>query len=293
MTEQLDQKIIEVTIEINSGTTAAPSYGEKITLSGLAMRVSVTGGQLGTQGSASIIIYGMTKERMVQLTTTGFVRQENKLHKIQIDAGIKGEALSTIFTGLIDTAFCRIPMPLSEFVINSFSVLDLQLTPVDGTSYKGSTQVSSIMSDLAKAGNLKLIDKGVSRVLDNPVFSGDTLNKIRKCAKAADIAYNIDIDTLTIWEKGTEKQGQVKVSAESGNTPQMIGVPVFSGSGLDVETKFFNGFTYSEVFEVDCKSYESVSGLWQPISITHDLECMIPNGLWFTRVSCLRGFTNV
>ena len=286
---EIDEKIIEVTIQFNDGTVSAPKYGDKVTLSGLRIKMSVLGGTIGNQGQMTCMIQGLTKEMMTRLTSTGFIRQENKLHKIMVAAGNRKDALTTIFEGNIDSAFANINQPVSEFQITSFSAMNAQLTPVGASSYRDSVSVSQIMADFAKEASLKFVDKGVKKQLSNPYFSGDTYSKIKKCANAAHIAYNTDMGTLTIWEMGKEKKGNLTVSTEPGNIPQLIGVPKYTGGGVTIRTLFCPDFVFNEKFELKSKDLDLLNGEWQPLSIVHDLECFMPNGAWYTTVEANRG----
>lgn len=288
---ELDEKLIEVTIQFNDGTVSAPKYGDKVTLSGLRIKLSVVGGTIGNQGQMTCMIQGLKKDMMTRLTSTGFIRQENKLHKIMVAAGNKKEALTTIFEGNIDSAFANINQPVSEFQITSFSAMNAQLTPVQASSYRDSVSVSQIMSDFAKEANLKFVDKGVKKQLSNPYFSGDTYSKIKKCANAAHIAYDINIGTLTIWQHGKEEKGILKVSAEPNNIPQLIGVPKYTGGGVTIRTLFCPDFKFNEKFELISKDLDLLNGTWQPVSIVHDLECLTSNGIWYTTVEANRGLS--
>ena len=280
---EITEKLIEITVSLNTGEPESPVY-DKVTFSGLRIKVAVVGGTMATQGQLQASIHGLSPDMMARLTTTGFIRQSNNKHRILVAAGEKGGALTTVYEGGIYSAYCSVQQPMSEFQILASSAMGADITPVGASSYKGSAKVSDIMADLAKAAGYAFENNGVTETLNNPYFSGTTWDKLTRCAKAAGVNWHVNNNKLKIWQDGKEQKANIIISSEAGNIPQMIGTPSVSGSGLSIRTLFYPDFDLTKSYEVKSADYPLANGKWSPVSIMHDLECLVPGGSWFTQL---------
>lgn len=284
----IKKKTIEITVSLNSGSIESPKY-DKITLTGLRMKVAVLGGTMAGQGQCQISIHGLTADLMAQLTTTGFIRQQNRNHKILVAAGDKGSILSIVYEGTIAEAYANIQQPISEFTIIALSAMGAAITPVAATSYKGTQQVVRMMQDFATSAGFDFENQGVDKTLNNAYFTGTNWDKIKKCGIASGVSYDLNDNKLTIWQDSKEKPENITISAESGNIPQMIGVPKTGGSGLSITTLFYPNFKFSKSYEIKSKDFPLANGTWIPTSIIHNLESKTNNGAWFTNIEFKRG----
>jgi len=280
---ELSERIVEITVSLNTGEPEKPVY-EKVTFSGLRIKVAVVGGTMATQGQLQCSIHGLTPDMMARLTTTGFIRQSNNNHRILVAAGNVGETLQTVYEGTIYSAFCNVQQPISEFQILASSAMGADITPVGASSYKGSVKVADLMADFAKTAGYAFENKGVTATLNNPYFVGTTWDKIAKCARAAGCGHGVNDNKLQIWQEGKEETADVIISSEPNNVPQMIGTPKAGGSGLSIRTLFYPDFDLTKSYEVKSNDFPLANGKWVPVSVMHDLECMTPSGSWFTGV---------
>jgi len=293
MAKEFRKKLIEVTIQFNSGTLDAPVYGAAKTFSGLHISAQIEALAGGNQSFAVLRIYGMEHSDMNRLTVTGSIQQENRFNKVSVSAGEVGGLMQIVHTGYIDTGFINSQtQPSRLFEIHSRTALAEQMRSVKASSFKGSVRVSAILAELARDANLTFVDKGIGTIpLDNAYFTGDPIAKIRECCHAAGIEYDINNDTLTVWLSGSETKSGIVISAKDGNNPLMIGTPSCSGYELTVATQFYTGFNYQDKVKVESNYNKPVNGYWLPVKISHDLECLNPHGSsnWRTVLECVRG----
>lgn len=293
MTLSLTKKLIEVTIEFNSGTLDAPAYNEKKTFSGLHIQARIEVFSGVSQSRATLRIYGMSDHDMNRLTVTGAINPTNRLNRIMIAAGDKGSIMRVVYQGSIGVAFINAnTQPSRCFEIQSFTALDVQLTPVKASSFKGSVAVADILQKLADEAKLKFENKGITaKPLDNAYFSGDAISKIKACAKATGIGYHINDGALVVWTLGQERKSGVVVSSDLGSEPLLIGSPSCSGAFVTFRTQFFTGFALTEELSLKSKYNKPANGRWKPVKITHNLECISPRGGsdWSTIVDAMRG----
>lgn len=293
MTVNLTKKLIEVTIEFNSGTIDTPVYNEKKTFSGLHIQARIEVFSGVSQSRATCRIYGMSDADMNRLTVTGAINPTNRLNRIMIAAGDKGGLMRVVYQGSIGVAFINaLTQPSRCFEIQSFTALDVQLTPVKASSFKGSVAVADILQKLADEAGLKFENKGITaKPLDNAYFTGDTISKIKACAKATGIGYHINNGALVVWTHGQEPKSGVEVNSNLGNEPLLIGSPSCSGAFVTFNTQFFTGFALAEELSLKSKYNKPANGRWTPVKITHNLECLSPRGgsVWNTTVDAMRG----
>lgn len=293
MINQFNKKIIEVTIWLNTGTLAAPVYNDsdKKTYTGLRVESTIELLGMGQQSNATIAIYGLSQSDINRLETTGSIQSQNmRMNKILIAAGELGGSMYVVHDGFIDTAYPEITQPQTKFVIFSATALDAQMKPVQASSYQGSVQASVILKDLAAEANLTLKDSGVKKVIDNVYLTGNTKEKIKTLCHALDIDFDIKNNELRIWEKQHVKDGGIVISASVGANPLMLGVPHCSSYELTVSTMFHTGFDLSQAVKVESTDHPAASGMWQPVKITHKLDCLSlgENANFKTELQCTR-----
>jgi hypothetical protein len=235
------------------------------------------------QSESHVIIYGLPLSTINQLTTIGVVQQQIRFkNTLQIAAGIEGDALTTIYKGIIAQAYGEFSSaPDVGLVIIGFTAAGAQVKPVGATSYRGSVAVSQIMADFAKDAGFTLSDAGVKTVLSNPYFSGTTLDKIKQCAKAAGIDAFIYNDVLSIYPKNTySKNDAIELSPSTG----LIGYPRFSSYGVVVQSIFNPGAFTGGKLTIKDSELSSANGDWRILTVVHDLESQVPNGVWQTTI---------
>ena len=284
----LASRRIEVSITLAEGQFGERE-GETVVLKDFRVRAHIqsVGGQ--AQGQCQCVIYGLPLSTINKLTTIGPIHAQIRgRNALKISAGIDGDTLHDVFLGFIHTAYGDFnAAPDVGLVVMAYSSAPALAKPVGPTSYQGAVEVSQIMKDLAKEAGMAFVDAGVKVTLSNPYFSGTTLDKIKACAKAADIYFSTDKNTLSIWSVGSfSKDNTLKLTPSTG----LVGYPQFSSTGIAVKSMFAPQAALGGKLEIKESEVEAANGEWNIFNVIHSLESRQPNGEWFTN---LEAYTHV
>jgi hypothetical protein len=275
---------IDVTISLGQGAFG-DDKGPDVTLSGLRAKATVVTYNGDAQGQLQLRMYGLPLSMINQLTTIGPVMAERRNNRILVAAGIDGGPMSTVFQGTIDSAYGEFQgAPDVVFNVTGLAAAIQAVKPVNAVSYRGPTDVATIMQSLATTMGFAFENNGVQVQLSSPYFSGTAYQQAKTCARAANIYFTIDRGTLAIWPKTAARANDpVPVYPGVGS----VGYPVFSGNGIVVTTEFNPDFQLGG--RVDVTSDLTVAnGIWNIYSVVHELESESPGGPWFSQVGCYR-----
>jgi hypothetical protein len=275
---------IQVTISLGTGQFG-DTMGPNVTLSGLRAKATVVSYNGDAQGQLQLRLYGLPLQMINQLTTIGPVMQERRNNRILVAAGDEGGAMSTVYQGSIDSAFGEFQgAPDVVFNITALAAALQAVKPVNAVSYRGATDVATIMQSLAATMGFAFENNGVQAQLSSPYFSGTAYQQAKSCAKAANIYFTIDRGTLAIWPKtGARASNPIPVSAATG----MVGYPVFSGNGIVLTMQFNPDLALGGRVDVT-SSLTVANGIWNVFSVVHELESETPGGTWYSQVQCYR-----
>lgn len=276
------EREIQLTIQLGAGTFG-DQVGNAVILSGLRIFADMAAPCGESMGAMQMRVYGLTQSMMNQLTTIGVFGQVAGASKIAVAAGEKDKALTTIFQGSIWQAWADYnSAPEVAFNMIAYVGMNIALKPVEASSYTGATDVSFIMESLAMDADLAFVDGGVNVTLSSPYLSGSILDQIKECARAANIYYKIEAETLTIWPKdGIVAGPEPVISPDTG----MIGYPALSSQGMTVKTLFNPNVTMGGLINVE-SSLKMATGQFQVLNYTHNISCLAPGGPWFTEILC-------
>jgi hypothetical protein len=275
---------IDVTISLGEGTFG-DDKGSDVTLSGLRAKASIVTVSGDVQGQLQLSLYGLPLSMINQLTRIGPIMNQVRNNSILVAAGDEGGAMSTVYQGTIWQAYGQFQSaPDVSFTVVALAGLIEAVKPVGATSYRGNTDVATIMQTLATSAGLAFQNNGVSIQLSSPYFAGTALNQIKSCARAANIYYAIERGSLGIWPKAGRRSGDaIKISPATG----LLGYPTFWGNGLELTTLFNPDVAVGMAVEVD-SSLSVANGTWNVFNVTHALESETPGGAWFTTIQCGR-----
>lgn len=250
----------------------------------IKLRTSVRVKKAGTIApTAQIEIRGMTLSDMNRLSTLGMVINLVRRNTVTIEAGDEGGSMTTVFQGNITNAwFEGVSQPDVIFHVEATSTLGTNTTNTAPTSYQGSTDVSTVMGQLAGKAGLTLENNGVNVKISNPYFPGSIGQQIQACAKAAGCAAVVDGQTLAIIPPNGSRQGNSPtISPATG----MIGYPIFTVQGPYVKTifnpavKFYSKVTIQSDITPAC-------GDWTVIGLDYALDSYLPSGDWMMGLQC-------
>lgn len=275
---------IDVTISLAEGQFGE-AQGPDVTLSGLRAKASIIAYNGDAQGQLQLRLYGLPLTMINQLTTVGPVMQQRRDNRILVAAGDVGGAMSTVYQGTFASAFGEFQSaPDVAFNITALSASVQAVKPVNALSYRGPTDVATIMQTLAQTMGFAFENNGVTAQLSSPYFSGTAYEQVKACARAANVYFTIDRGTLAIWPKTAARSGDpIPISPATG----LVGYPVFSGYGIALTTEFNPDLKLGGQVNVT-SSLTVANGVWNIYSIVHQLESETPGGAWFSQISCYR-----
>jgi hypothetical protein len=277
------KKYISATFSLASGTFA--NGNNVVTVTGLRMSANIVKAGGSSKGETHLRIFGMSESIANQLSTLGMAPNQVQKNGLLIQAGDNPQSLSSVFEGTIANAFPNFQaMPNVSFEVLAYEGLYLAVKPVPAITYPGAADAGQIMQMLAQQMNLNFENHGVQGVmLTKQYLPGSGWDQIRRVAEAAGIVAAIDGGTLAIWPPGGSRGNTVtQISPETG----MVGYPGFNSIGLEVMTLFNAGIMFGGKVQVH-SSLARTGGIWTVHSLSHELDCEMPNGKWFTRLLCV------
>lgn len=271
------KKLIDVTFKLGQGSFGTAGT-DTVKLSGLRCSATIikAGGQ--SMSMANVRVWGMTLEMMNKLSTLGLFVTQVRRNVLIVEAGDEQAGMSVVFEGTIQDAWADFGgMPDVPFVVQAFAGLEEAIKPVPPTSYRGPTDVATIMLSLANQMGLAFENTGVQGVvLADPYFPGTAREQALRVAAAANINMSIDVGKLAIWPKGKERGSQVPViSPETG----MIGYPSYTSKGVVVRSLYNPNVAFGSKIQIN-SSLKPASGQWIVYMLQYHLESQLPNGEW-------------
>lgn len=288
----LERRALGVTIGLSQERSPAATGqrfqfeegGNTVTLpAGLRMSAQIQNAGGVSDGVLNLTIWGMTRSLMNQLATLGI--QINLLPKnpITLTAGTPGK-MSTAFVGYITAAEADFnAMPEPSFVITAHTLGAFATAPAEATSYQGQAAVADIMASIATKMGLRFENSGVTASLNNPTFRGSLRDQARKCVENAGILWNNgEGGVLAIWPRKGSRGGLIPVLAPPPKGA-MIGFPKYNAYGVTVRNLYDPTIGFGQKIKVE--SSVLTPGEYVVYSLSHLLDCEMPNGRWETDVS--------
>jgi len=280
------KRTVQATITLAEGKFSATGESE-MTLKGLRMSANIVSYNGDAQGQLHLQVWGLPLSVMNELTAIGPIRPAKlNNNQIRISAGDIGGTLSTVYEGVILSAFGDFQdAPEIVFNIIALSAAFDAVNQAEPKSYQKSVSVASVMEGLATEMGKAFENNGVDKTLpEGTYFSGSTFTQVKECAAAANIYYTIDRGKLAIWPKnGYRKDEPIKVNSKTG----LVGYPAFSSTGLILVTLFNPDFALGGRVDVE-SILTAAQGIWSIYRVSHSLECEMPGGRWMSQIMCYR-----
>lgn len=284
MTDFVKRKI-DVTFRMGEGETGEKP-GPIIKISGLRVATRTEYYNAAIQAECQIRIYGLKQSLMNYLSGTGYGGTEIRRNTVIVEAGNEGGVISTVYQGEIRYSYADYAgAPEVYLNVQCYAALVAATKPEESVSYKGATDVATIMQGLAKKMVLAFENDGVNVKLTDQHLKGTALDQVKQCAQAANIDYSIEFGKLVIFPKGQarKKVTPVVISKETG----MVGYPATSSQGLSIVTVFNPSLVVGGRIEIR-SDITTAQGEWVIAGINHVLESELPNGAWFSQIMCRR-----
>lgn len=278
----LVQRRIELTISLVGAAKFEGTDKDTITLKNLRMQTKVIKAGGATKGQLTASIFGMRLDLMNQLSTLGMKVQLVPRNIVTMKAGDE-RGTFTVFQGNVIDAYADMnASPQTAFRLTASIGSAESVVSASPTSYKGATDINVIMAGLAKQMGLVFESNVPTINLLNPYFSGSAWTQMRAAADAAGISATIDDGILAIWPRnGVRKNTVVDVSVKTG----MVGYPAFTSQGINVQTVFNPAIKFGGKVKVT-SILKPACGEWSVFTLSHTLDCQLPNGHWFSSLGC-------
>jgi hypothetical protein len=249
-----------------------------------------------SQQEADVSIWGLTPSLMNQLSTLGMKVNLLGKNSVTVQAGDAESGMTTVFVGTIFNAYgdysSSPDVPLRMTCQFGGAQAVVAATP---SSYRGSTPVSTIMSNLASQLGCGFENNGVNAVLRNPYLWGSAMNQVAACRRAAGVGAEFVIPagsanpTLSIFNlsSGRNTPSPPLISPATG----MIAYPSFTQQGILVRTVFNPAVQFFGQVQVQ-SSVPQASGTWIVHKLDHALDSLLPRGEWSSDVYCYEASAN-
>lgn len=275
MAQSYTEKQLLITIEIEGQSYAFP---------GFACSVHIKRQGAPELPTLNAQIWGLSEERLAQLTMLSFNALSLKPNRIRVQAGENGQ-LSKVFEGEITNSvpdFNAAPSPVLN--IEAITAAFPKLEPAPPVSVAGSQSAASLVEAFAKEAGLTFRNHGVTASVQNCTINGDPISKMGWVAQAvgADLVFD-DSEVVLIPADGTrgETSSVTAISPETGE----VGYPSFDNMGIRLRTFFRPDLQIGGTCQVQSR-LPRASGIWKIYSVEHDLSANLPSGgAWFTSVS--------
>lgn len=269
------QKIMEVEFSLSQGKF---STGNTHTSTGLRMsaRITTPGGE--DTGNLELSIYGMSDSDMNQLTVLPTGAEAVGQNTVTVRAGDACN-LAVVFNGTITFAYCDATrQPLVCFKVAAIGGHVERIKPAAAVSMQGSQDVADLMKKLAGNIGRGFEGNGVNIKIQNPNLPGSTGQQIAALARMAGVMWTMDGETVAIWKPGEARQGDATTISKATG---LVGYPAFTASGLLLTTLFQGTIKFGCKIQVE-SGLQPACGSWTVTYMEHALDCLTPNGAWFT-----------
>jgi len=281
MAGSFTKKRIQVNISLASGTFDGSN--NTIQLQGLRVECHVKKGGHPSKNECKLKVYGLSDADMNKLTTMPS-KDKNALvvHKsiVQVLAG-DSDGMAVVFSGNIVSAFAAYQSPPNlAFEVTAMEGYYPSIAPSKPKSFKGVTQVSTILKTLAGEMGYSYEDGGVDATLNSPILEGSAWAQASEVADSCDLEFGADDGVMFAAPRHGVRSGYVPlISPDSG----LREYPVFDKEGLRFSCLYNPALRLGGAVSV--KSAVKVAcGTWRIHGLDHQLESENPNGKWFSDV---------
>lgn len=278
------QRALDFTFQLGTGSFGGGGANTVKVPSGLWATAQIQKNGTPSMNRANIRIFGLSLTIMNQLSRIGVKPTAVRNNIVTVMAGEAGGNMSLAFAGDIQECWPDFSNP-TEAVLNvsAFTGLLAQMKTALPTSYNGSTDVATIMGQLASQMGYTLENNGVSVQLSNPYLPGTARMQALAAADAAGIYVVFDDDNgiMAILPKNGARSGAAPVISPTGD---MVGYPTYVGPGQIALTDEYNPqLRFMGNVVVQNSIVGGANGTWRITSLNHDLSTM-PDGPWFSHV---------
>ncbi|WKT00541.1 hypothetical protein NYR30_04435 [Gallibacterium salpingitidis] len=237
-----------------------------------------SGNGSGASPTAKIMIWGLGKNIINQVTKIHWNTEQSQLNSIKLEADNGDGVYHVVYQGTISFAYPNFgSAPEHILTIDSVTALNHQVLPTQPTSHNGSADVADMIKTLCDSMGMKFENNGVNIKLSNPYLPQTALEKVRQICESANISMYLDKDTIAIALK--DQPRKTKIAVLSPNTG-LIGYPVPNLQGITLKALYDQSVIFGGLIEIKDSQIEMANGQWRVFGITYYLESELPSGRW-------------
>lgn len=261
-----------------------------LTLVGYRMSATITG-TAAYPNQLNLIIYGMRQTDMNAVTIlwgSATTTAAPARAFVQLEASPDGKAWTQVFEGtFIEAQPDYQSIPDVGLRVMAQVGYGSQIQIAEPTSYPGNASVVQIAQYLAGKMGFAFENNGVTGTLSTPYFPGTYMSQFKALCEHANLDFYFDGNaTLAICPKNQPRQNKPVpiLTPETG----LIGYPTIQRFGIHVDALFTPALTRGGLIQVSGSQIPSANGTWLTTTVTHRLDCLMPDGAWFSSVGCTR-----
>jgi hypothetical protein len=282
-----------ITLIFTLGSGGAFADGQnQLTVEGARAKVRIEKNTGGNTSHANVTVYGLTMEHMRALAALNpafMVMKNNVVEILANDVTNPASHPTSVFIGQITEGEIDITNePESALVLAATAGIYYAVAPADGGSYTGPTNVTVVLSDIAKKMDLEFNGSGLTKdyLLSDPHLFGTLMTQAQSICEAWNLNLFIDGKTMYVYDRyGSVPlpagQSIPVISAATG----MIGYPTFSEHGVFIRTLFSPFLNMGQRVEIQ-STLEYANGTWGVYQLINELESQVPDGKWETSFHC-------
>lgn len=274
-------KTLRAEIQLGTGNFQGTSKNTYM-IEGLAMSAKIEKVGLPDLSKCELSIKGMKYEVMEQLTVLGFRKLTSAKNVLTLYGGTVGETLPVLFSGDITKAVADFKnAPDVTFNISATAAAYSVKKAAPPLSVAGSTAAADLAKAWAAEMGYSFKNAGVTTQVQNCIFNGSPLQKLRVLSEQYHIETIIDDGEIIIQPRGeVRKTGTIPyLTEESG----LAGYPAFTDKGISLVALYNPDFKFGGLVRVK-SIVPRASGEWKITKLTHSVSAYEKNGEWFSEI---------
>lgn len=169
--------------------------------------------------TAQVEIYGLSLEKMGQLTMLAFKALNRRSNAIEILAGEKGTQLMSVFKGQVFVAYADLNGSSPVLKIEAKTAAYPILKPTPQIAVSGTQSVEQLAQSFADEAGMTLKNEGVTGVVSDCVFTGDPITKLRQLSDMVGVDMIPDDGQIVLLPHGESRAPEGSIPVINAVTP--------------------------------------------------------------------------
>jgi hypothetical protein len=272
-------KKLRFIITLGTGTFGSQD-NDKVIIEGFRSSISIDKAGGMQMSTLTAKINGISQQDINSITTVTWqplVEIKNTIEVIAIDGTIE----TKVFSGDIINAWGDYQaMPDVFLYIQAQAAYYNQMKPMNPKSFKGVSDVSSVMAQIASEMGYTFENNGVDGKISNLYLANTGMEQAKELARIAKCDLYLDDTVLAITPINVPRGAIIPlISRDSG----LIGYPTFDGTGINCQILFNPAVVFGGAVKLKT-DIARAAGEWIVTSLSYRLESERPGGAWFAQI---------